>query len=724
MRLRNSIIFFILIANSAAFGQKLSNEEKEILMLQDTRSLGENNKLLNYLNSDSKNLVIRTLYTLANIADSNTIDDIGKVLLSNGDAQIREYAAFALGQIPVKRSAEYLSKALDAEQNTEVLCRVLNSIGRTGDEEDLNRVSGYQTENDSVRACIAMSIARFGMRKIKNEQGFRKLDSLVDRSFHGEYNVDIIKNVSYAYARIGDEKFLNVPNRVDLEFLLTASVSIPEARMWTYSAMGKKKGLYRPLIFERVLAFSEAPPSDYWIETDWRARVNALNTISNFDYKIQSPHMEVTISRLLSVIDGDNESISLLVIQDLGKIFEDTVIAKKTMEEIEKKLKSILESTYNRYSYRQKSEAAIALATIFKDKAKAELIKVYKNANDWDVKTGIIRAFGKFEDGKIYRTVRGLISEDVQKFGEKNPGSTNALASSKQMLKLYRAFIEMLTSLDKKVNDEDKNNIRLIYSEFLSSKDPILTDLTLTALMDSMYIKYRPETQKIIMFDYEELKLPNDADVMQLYIQAMGELKMNEAIPLLEKDLKSESYDIAKASADALMKITGNDYESQITAQRYKTDFDWEYIEKLNDKRFVVMKTNKGEIKLELFPETAPFTVQGFLKLAEKHYYDSTVFHRVVPNFVIQGGDPTGTGYSGPGYSIRSEFSPLTYETGYLGMASSGKDTEGSQFFITHSPQPHLDGRYTIFGKVTEGMDVVDRIQVGDILLQLIMSNE
>ena len=87
-----------------------------------------------------------------------------------------------------------------------------------------------------------------------------------------------------------------------------------------------------------------------------------------------------------------------------------------------------------------------------------------------------------------------------------------------------------------------------------------------------------------------------------------------------------------------------------------------------------------------------------------------------MPNFVIQGGDPTGTGFGGPGYSIRSEFSPLPFDAYTIGMASSGKDTEGSQFFITHSPQPHLDGKYTMFGKVVEGFDVVDKIQIGDVI--------
>ena len=93
------------------------------------------------------------------------------------------------------------------------------------------------------------------------------------------------------------------------------------------------------------------------------------------------------------------------------------------------------------------------------------------------------------------------------------------------------------------------------------------------------------------------------------------------------------------------------------------------------------------------------------------------IFHRVVPNFVVQGGDPRGDGWGGPGYALRTEISTLHFEAGSLGMASAGKDTEGSQFFITHSPQPHLDGRYTVFGKVVAGMEIVEGLQIGDGIL-------
>lgn len=148
----------------------------------------------------------------------------------------------------------------------------------------------------------------------------------------------------------------------------------------------------------------------------------------------------------------------------------------------------------------------------------------------------------------------------------------------------------------------------------------------------------------------------------------------------------------------------------------YNHPIDWSVYNGLDSNRInVVMETVKGTIKLRLFPLEAPGTVASFLQLAQDGYYDGTELHRVVPNFVVQGGCPNGDGYGGPDYTIRSELAQLYYQNeGYLGMASAGKDTEGSQFFITHSPTPHLDGKYTIFGRVMAGMDIVHRLQIGD----------
>jgi len=113
----------------------------------------------------------------------------------------------------------------------------------------------------------------------------------------------------------------------------------------------------------------------------------------------------------------------------------------------------------------------------------------------------------------------------------------------------------------------------------------------------------------------------------------------------------------------------------------------------------------------------APMNVENFVELARRGYFNGIVFHRVVPNFVVQGGDPRGDGNGGPGYQIRCEINEVPYDRGAVGMALSGKDTGGSQFFFTHSPQPHLDGGYTVFGRVVDGMDVVDRLARGDKIL-------
>ncbi len=133
----------------------------------------------------------------------------------------------------------------------------------------------------------------------------------------------------------------------------------------------------------------------------------------------------------------------------------------------------------------------------------------------------------------------------------------------------------------------------------------------------------------------------------------------------------------------------------------------------------VTFTTVRGPIVLELFGAEAPLTVRNFLDLARGGTFRGTRFHRVVPNFVAQDGDPRGDGTGGPGYSIRDELNPHRYDRGVLGMALSGPDTGGSQWFITHSPQPHLDGGYTVFGRVISGFGALDRIVEGDLLLHV-----
>lgn len=125
-----------------------------------------------------------------------------------------------------------------------------------------------------------------------------------------------------------------------------------------------------------------------------------------------------------------------------------------------------------------------------------------------------------------------------------------------------------------------------------------------------------------------------------------------------------------------------------------------------------VLHTNHGDITVELFDEDAPKTVENFTKLAADKFYEGVIFHRIIKDFMIQGGDPTGTGRGGPGYTFEDEFNDKKVERGALAMANAGPNTNGSQFFIvTTAAAPWLDGKHTVFGKVVEGMDVVDKIE-------------
>jgi HEAT repeat protein len=208
-----------------------------------------------------------------------------------------------------------------------------------------------------------------------------------------------------------------------------------------------------------------------------------------------------------------------------------------------------------------------------------------------------------------------------------------------------------------------------------------------------------------------------DTDIRLEIMRILAEMKAKEAQPIAVEALGDSDPRLRQAAIDFFenTEIEMPDIESD--RHFYERDFDpsrrAELSLPLGTQRAVIY-TKHGDIEIELFGDDAIQTVSNFIRLATSGFYEGLTFHRVVPNFVVQGGCPRGDGWGDPGYYIRSEFNQYRYKRGMVGIAHSGKDTGGSQFFITHSSQPHLNGRYTIFGKVTKGMDVVDRIAQGD----------
>lgn len=200
-------------------------------------------------------------------------------------------------------------------------------------------------------------------------------------------------------------------------------------------------------------------------------------------------------------------------------------------------------------------------------------------------------------------------------------------------------------------------------------------------------------------------------------VSAAAMLGGDAAIPVLEKAAVSKSNALMLAAAKALRAKGRTPPARTEPPSALPSEADWLAVA---DHTRMTVRTTRGDVRVALRADIAPTTVLHLVTLSRKGYFDDIIFHRVVPAFVVQGGDPRGDGNGGPGSTIPCELSDLPYEVGTVGMALSGRDTGGSQFFIATTPQPHLEGNYTVFGKVTDGMyPVVDQLEVGDRILEL-----
>ena len=279
----------------------------------------------------------------------------------------------------------------------------------------------------------------------------------------------------------------------------------------------------------------------------------------------------------------------------------------------------------------------------------------------------ILRQALKAEDVFVRATAAGLLAEQP--------------ASSANMKALETAFAASLVS-DKRYDDAQ---LAILDAMFKINKSNAI-DTLYTALDATDYLVRKKAFDLLRDPDLQQ-RYPGIANVLESSIAK----KRDQVLP----------YDPKTRTKLGQLLNTEADYRRAVTRK--------------NGTVKAIITTEKGAFSIDLLPEDAPLTVDNFIKLARSNYFNGVEVHRVVPNFVMQDGDPRGDGNGGPGWSIRCEINMVPYERGAVGMALSGKDTGGSQWFVTHSPQPHLDGGYTVFGKVNDAdMKVVDNIVRGD----------
>jgi cyclophilin family peptidyl-prolyl cis-trans isomerase len=410
--------------------------------------------------------------------------------------------------------------------------------------------------------------------------------------------------------------------------------------------------------------------------------IKQLKDIDDFQVQVEfvralsycSFNSEDQLDTYLDFLDSDNKNIS-----------REAAVSVKNL-----KFQSLLRD----YLYLKLSEK-LHNDTDMEKYTRGELLMSYLNLFPDDFNNVLLKYF----EGKIS-------SEYAYKICSLYPGSEEALKILSE--KYYAESLpNKLTILESILNfDQAIPAVRDILLSALSSKQAPLISVAADG-MDSLFVNSQEDTLAGIIRAQVSSHL-NDAD----FIEAL--MSLENAAAKISAGLKNKV--INSLSGSNLYSV--RKFIAELKGKSFRTvlkpidDFNnyWERAFKYSKAEIV---TDKGSFTISFLPEFAPVTVGSFCYLAEKDFFNGIPFHRVVPGFVIQGGDPTGTGWGGPGYEIISEFSPFNYSTGVVGMASAGKDTEGSQWFVTTGNYPHLDGRYTIFAEVLKGLDVVEHITQG-----------
>jgi cyclophilin family peptidyl-prolyl cis-trans isomerase/HEAT repeat protein len=656
-----------------------SDTIEAILRLQDQRS-GSDPRLTLYLADGDPVVRERAAMACASIQDTTLLPELLD-RLTDEDTAVRQTAAFAIGQTGLFLSATGKARLEDA---CLTLCasenappRLLEEIGKFGSGQSLSRLVSlaHWRSKQVEREALIMGIARFAIRGVCSDTATRFLVGLADSA------TDLPWQVAYALQRIAPHPGIEVQTAIRL-----ADHHDPLIRMNAAALLGK---LADTLGSSAVLVRLSSD------DPDWRVRVNAIKALGT---PSNGPVPSV-INRFVEAFSDTNEHVALAAIAAFG----DKLKGSGYMPEpAERELWEIADGATPRHLTRRRAEAFTTLAKIEGPKAYKRLAQA-RLAGEWLQARHAI-ALGSTGDSlalpELMRRAKQnnpLVSssalEGLQHLAELNPGKPLLLRS------IAACAVDRLMSTD-------------------------ISVLSVAASMAADTLLRSPAAVPALLRSLESLREPDDVEAMQTIIQTLGVLRDERAIVPLRKKLRGSDRSVAESAAASLQALTGRSYRSEIriTVTPMATAMDFAFLRGIPDTVVVEMQTTAGLVGLELYPGIAPFTVMSFLRLASKKFFDGLLFHRVVPNFVVQGGDPRGDGWGGPGYALRSELSLHRYDRGTLGMASAGKDTEGSQFFITHSPQPHLDGRYTVFGRVRNGMDVVDHLQVGDTITHVTVS--
>jgi cyclophilin family peptidyl-prolyl cis-trans isomerase/HEAT repeat protein len=643
----------------------------EIAMLEDTRA-SDVSRLIGHLQSSADWLVRwRVCRAFGRLQDSTAIEPLLDALEKDPAPSVRAEAAFALGQVGSRKATQALIYAVREQADRRVRARALEALGKIGDHAATGVVTAQLTSGDaelSREAAIACWKLQDSTTAPFLAQGAKSEDALT-RAF-----------CAYAMERAAMPEITIKP--------LTMLVSDPNLTVRAYAAraLGRQRS---PLALEPLLRAAS--------DKDFRVRVSAQRALGT-------------------------RADSTALPQVLGGLLDPEPSVRETAAAAAQALRS--------------RDAAVALRKALADPdpavrlASARALAGLLGDDAWGDLKGMLVDSERWVRAGVLETLAGLHGEEPRLMLQKVAAGVRAIGGPASIEERAAAFSGLSAAKATTARGEIHSGIRdgswLVAAAATdaagASGDSTLTD-------DIVWVaRHNPDPREtdVLLSAYGALEalgrgavsarvaaaMPGAADSVHAVL-ATG---LSSADPR-QRDAAGKAF-AAVFGADAATKARA-EYPPPAWHEAPLADYrallaDEDSTGALGRVTGATIETKGGKIELALDPREAPLTVRNFVTLAEKHYYDDVHWHRIVPYFVIQDGDPTGTGSGGPGYTFRCEYNELRYDTGALGMALSGKDTGGSQYFFTLSPQPHLDGRYTIFGHVVKGQDVVERTRRGD----------
>lgn len=656
----------------------------------------------------------RTLLALGRVGDAEAIGPL-RTALTDSDPQSRRVALRSLGMLEESAHPDVekvLTSFLALEPRLPDRREAIASLGRVGQQESAPTIlAAFESPEPRMRSTAAKALGAMGIRGI--DPGEQALVSLASHLSDAESSVRLAS--AYALSRCTK---LTETSRPVIGSALAKTLrqdDDTEVRIMAGRALGR----------------IDAGQMGYLIaalehDEDWRVRAVAATSLGRNG---TAPQRARGLKRAWKRLADDPERLTSPELHPLLALVD--AVASNPSQKLAHQLQIIQRSASKLVETTTNPRARVALAHV---QCQAALARDRAQG-----RSGAVRRCATTDPPLISELQRKLLIVHALD-GSTVPGALNQL---KRLLRdpeeqvrvaavdaVGSHFTPLRLSLLERALLDDSPHVVAAAAYKLSTAgehyNPVVTNpsqqLTVTEHTDAGPVTYSlatPETKgreppvTAITKALSKVDAESDVETAINLLRVIGGTKASKAAPVARQWAGHHNQSVRREARKAL---EANGLEPGPELQPDPPNLvEPERIQRVEaGTPAVILTTSVGEVIIELRPDIAPMTVANFLELSRRGFYDGLRFHRVVPGFVIQGGDPSGTGYGGPGHTIRCELNDEPYERGTVGMALAGPDTGGSQFFITYSAQPHLDRRYTVFGRVSQGMDVVDALQPWD----------